>query len=149
MAGDPHAAGGGGDGAGRTPRATGACLCGAVRFRVWGPLRDSLACHCSQCRRSSGHYWSATRAATADLELTEQRGLAWFASSSAARRGFCRECGSSLFWQPTGGSTTSIGSGTLDTPTGLRTLGHIFTVDKSDYVDIPPGARQWPGDSAP
>lgn len=133
----------------REPRASGGCLCGAVRYRVWGPLRDSIACHCSQCRRTSGHYWSATRADTVHLELTEQRGLAWSQSSASARRGFCRTCGSSLFWQPVGGSTTSIGSGTLDPPTGLRTACHIFTDDKGDYVDIAPGVPQWPGDSPP
>jgi hypothetical protein len=130
-----------------TPRASGSCLCGAVRFRVWGPLRDSIACHCSQCRKTSGHYWSATRAASADLELTEQRGLAWFQSSARARRGFCRECGSSLFWQPTGGSTTSIGSGTLDGPSGLRTACHIHVADKGDYFEIEPAVPQWPQDS--
>ena len=125
----------------------GSCLCGAVRFEVRGPLRDSIACHCSQCRKTSGHYWSATRAATADLHLLEDRGLAWYGSSAAARRGFCRECGSSLFWQPTGGSTTSIGTGTLDGPTGLRTRSHIFVADKSDYFDIEPGVPQWPQDA--
>ncbi|MGO1081292.1 GFA family protein [Inquilinus sp. CA228] len=34
---------------------TGGCLCGAVRYRVTGPLRPVVACHCSQCRRTSGH----------------------------------------------------------------------------------------------
>ena len=44
------------------PRQTGGCLCGAVRYRVAGPLRDVVACHCAQCRRSSGHFAAATAA---------------------------------------------------------------------------------------
>lgn len=126
------------------PGHSGSCLCGAVRYEVKGPLRDSVACHCSQCRKTSGHYWSATQANTADLHFTEDRGLAWFQSSEQARRGFCRMCGSSLFWQPAGANTTSIGSGTLDLPTGLRTIGHIHVTNKSDYYEIAADVAQWP-----
>jgi len=36
-------------------RATGGCLCGAVRYEVLGPLRDVVLCHCSHCRRTHGH----------------------------------------------------------------------------------------------
>ena len=39
---------------------TGGCLCGGVRYTVTGPLRDIVACHCEQCRRSSGHFVAAT-----------------------------------------------------------------------------------------
>ena len=35
------------------------CLCGAVRVTIRGPLDDIAACHCSQCRRWSGHVWAA------------------------------------------------------------------------------------------
>jgi len=123
---------------------TGSCLCGAVRYEVRGLLRDSIACHCSQCRKTSGHYWSATQAKTADLHLLEGRGLRWFRSSGIAQRGFCQHCGSSLFWRPDGADTTSIGSGTLDGPSGLKTMCHIYVADKGNYVDIAPGAAQWP-----
>lgn len=126
-----------------SPTAQGSCLCGSVRFEVHGPLRDSVACHCSQCRKTSGHYWSATQCRREDLHWVQDEGLTWYRSSSGARRGFCRHCGSSLFWQVDGAEHLSIGTGTLDTPTGLRTLGHIHVKDKSDYVDIAPGSPQW------
>jgi hypothetical protein len=125
------------------PTAQGSCLCGAVRFEVFGPLRDSLACHCSQCRKSSGHYWSATRCPREALHLVKDEGLAWYRSSEHAQRGFCRDCGSSLFWQQDDSDQISIGTGTLDTPTGLKTLGHTFVKDKSDYVEIASGSPQW------
>jgi hypothetical protein len=129
-----------------TLRTQGSCLCGAVRFEITGPLRGSLACHCSQCRKTSGHYWSATRCLLQDLHFFNEEGLTWFRSPDQARRGFCRHCGASLFWQVDGGEHISIGSGTLDLPTGLRTLGHIFVKDKSDYVDIASGSPQWSED---
>lgn len=128
------------------PTAQGACLCDSVRFEVHGPLRDSLACHCSQCRKTSGHYWSATQCRLEDLHWVQDGGLMWFRSSERARRGFCRHCGSSLFWQLDGDEHISIGTGTLDTPTGLTTLGHIYVKDKSDYVDIAHGSPQWSAD---
>lgn len=128
------------------PTTKGSCLCGAVQFEIHGSLRDSIACHCSQCRKSSGHYWSATRCLRADLHLVQDKGLAWYRSSEHAQRGFCRHCGSSLFWQLDDNDHISIGTGTLDTPTGLKTLGHIFVKDKSDYVEIASGSPQWHAD---
>ncbi len=37
----------------------GSCLCGAVRYTVDAEFTGANACHCSQCRRQSGHYWAA------------------------------------------------------------------------------------------
>ena len=41
-------------------RATSDCLCGVVRYEVRGPLRPVIACHCTQCRRTSGPFVAAT-----------------------------------------------------------------------------------------
>lgn len=115
---------------------TGGCLCEGVRYRTRGPLRGAIACHCLQCRRTSGHFHAMTSVATADLELTTSATLAWYRSSDSAERGFCRVCGGNLFWRPTGGDATSITAGTLDVPTGIKVSEHIFVADKSDYYDI-------------
>lgn len=121
-----------------TPSATttGRCLCGAVTYRVDGPLRDCIACHCSQCRRSSGNYVVATAAANADLTIEGSDALTWHPSSDAAERGFCKVCGGNLFWRRFGGDRTSIMAGTLDPPTGLAITLHIFVADKSDFYEI-------------
>ena len=50
--------------------ATGGCLCGAVRYEVRGPLRDVLICHCTECRRWSGHLFAATVRPTVEVVLT-------------------------------------------------------------------------------
>lgn len=121
---------------------TGSCLCGAVRYEVEGLLRPSVACHCSQCRKTSGHYWSATQVPDARLRITKDEGLAWFRSSETAERGFCQGCGASLFWRMNGEGMTSIGSGTLDAPEGLTTAKHIFVADKPGYYEIEDGPEQ-------
>ena len=121
----------------------GSCLCGAVRFFIDGPMRPVLACHCGQCRKQSGHVWATTSVAEADLTLDRDDGLAWYRSSDTARRGFCRLCGSSLFWQPDDAPRIAVAAGALDAPTGLRLGGHVFVADKGDYYEIGDGLPQF------
>jgi hypothetical protein len=118
------------------PPHTGQCLCGAVRYCVHGPLRGVVACHCSQCRRTSGHFAAMTSVAAADLELAAHATLVWYRSSPTAERGFCQVCGSNLFWRQFASDAISIGAGTLDVPTGISLEKHIFVADKSDYYEL-------------
>jgi hypothetical protein len=131
-------------GAGRTPRATGGCLCGAVRYELDGPLRDVVNCHCGQCRRTHGHFAAYTNTKRDNLVLRESRGLKWFASSDRARRGFCAECGASLFWEAAGTDVVAVAAGTLDAPTGLKTVANIHVAAKGDYYEIADGLPQSP-----
>lgn len=119
-------------------RHEGGCLCGAVRYRIEGPLDPVSACHCSQCRRASGHFAAAT-AAPRD-RVTIEGEVRWFESTpGAVRRGFCPRCGSNLFWDRMAAETISVWAGTLDAPTGLRLAEHIFVADKGDYYEIGDG----------
>jgi hypothetical protein len=120
-------------------RATGSCLCGAVRFETDGELRDVLLCHCLQCRRWSGHAFAATAVRRDELTIHGKDALRWFdgPSDAHARRGFCGECGSSLFWEAPGRETISIAAGALDAPTRLRSLGHVYTSEAGDYYELP------------
>jgi hypothetical protein len=122
------------------PRATGRCLCGAVTYEVRGPLRDVFLCHCDECRRWSGYVGAFTSTLTEHLVLRNAGALRWIdspASDRHARRAFCMECGSSLFWQPAPGRRTNIAAGTLDRPTGLRIAGHWYTRHAGDYDELP------------
>jgi hypothetical protein len=117
---------------------TGSCLCGGVRFRVRGPLSPVVACHCTQCRKTSGHHVAATEALWRDVVMDAEASLRWYRSSDSARRGFCGVCGGNLFWERLGSDSVSIFAGTLDAPTGLRLERHIFVADKGDYYDVTP-----------
>jgi hypothetical protein len=116
----------------------GGCLCGAVRYRVNGPLRDVFVCHCSVCARTHGGPACYSACERDDLELTESRTLRWHAHDGA-ERGFCGECGGRLFWSRPDRTTVSIAAGSLDRPTGLRTARHIFVDDAGDWEDPPAG----------
>ena len=121
---------------GDTPGATGGCLCGGVRYRLTGPLRPVVYCHCGQCRRTSGHFVAATAVAKDALEVISGESLEWFRSSDSASRGFCSRCGSSLFWQPRHKEHVSIMAGTLDESIGLEAAEHIYVGDKGDYYEL-------------
>ena len=120
----------------------GGCLCGSVRYETRGTLRPIVMCHCTQCRRMTGHYLAATAARHADFRLLSEGELHWYASSAEGRRGFCRRCGSTLFWQGAGRDYVSIAAGTLDDASGLEVAYHIFVGDKGAYYEIADAAPQ-------
>lgn len=124
---------------------TGRCECGAVRFRASGARPTVTFCHCSQCRRTSGHHWAATRAPFDQLVFEAAETLTWYASSDWARRGFCSACGSSLFYRVNGEDGIGIAAGSLDAPTGLRPGKHIFCASAGDYYTISQDAPHVPG----
>jgi hypothetical protein len=121
-------------------RAAGRCLCGAVSYEAHGPLRDILVCHCDECRRWSGYLGAFTSTRLEHFVVHDESALRWIdspASDRHARRGFCVECGSSLFWQPEGSDRINISAGTLDRPTGLRVAGHWYPQHAGDYDELP------------
>lgn len=115
--------------------ASGGCLCGGVRYRIDGRLRDVVFCHCSRCRRTHGHVGAYTECARDALAIEDVGTLRWF-EQEGRRRGFCTGCGASLFWEREAGETVSVSAGTLDEPTGLRPRSHIFVASAGDYYEI-------------
>lgn len=130
---------------------SGKCLCGAISFEVEGVLTPPDGCHCTQCRRQSGHYWVSTDVPRDRLTISGEDQLSWYRSSERIRRGFCSICGSALFWDADGRDRIAIGMGAFDRPTGTRMEKHIFTAYKGDYYDIVDGLPQeedWPAQSS-
>ena len=120
----------------------GSCLCGAVTFEFDGDLLPPDACHCTQCRKQSGHYFASTDVPRASLSVRGADKVTWFASSERVRRGFCSVCGSTLFWDPIRKDTIGIAMGAFDTPTATHLAIHIFVADKGDYYEIADGLPQ-------
>ncbi|MEO0763258.1 MAG: GFA family protein [Pseudomonadota bacterium] len=121
----------------------GGCLCGRVRYTVSGELRPVIACHCTQCRKTSGHHVAATSALRETVHVSGE--IRWYQSSEAARRGFCPTCGGNLFWDGPG-THLSIFAGTLDGQAAPKLAGHIFCADKGDYYEIADGLPMEDGD---
>lgn len=129
----------------------GGCLCGQVRFEIQGDLRDVVNCHCSKCRKFHGNYGAYTSVKIENLKFIRQESLKWFQSPSDetanVRRGFCSECGSSLFWHPKDQPNIAIAAGSLDSPTNLKTIGHIWCSQMPDFYtindDLPQFKKRW------
>lgn len=122
---------------------TGSCSCRAVRFTTSGPLRGIVYCHCTQCRKQSGHFFAATNVSDDRIAIEGTDSITWYRGSEAARRGFCRLCGSVLFWKHDELDTISIMAGAFDNPSGLQAESHIFVADKGDYYEIDDGLPQF------
>jgi hypothetical protein len=120
----------------------GACLCGAVRFVVTGGLGEADACHCTQCRKQSGHFFASANVQREHLKIEGQEKITWYRSSEKVRRGFCSICGSALFWDPIHKDWTSVAMGALEAPTGAKLAMHIHVADKGDYYEIVDGLPQ-------
>ena len=123
----------------------GNCLCGAVSLKVEGELEHQPeACHCSQCRKQSGHILAAVNVRREALTIRGGDKITWYRSSDKVWRGFCSVCGSSLFWNPTleGYEYTAIAMGVFESPTGTRLAKHTFVGDKGDYYEIDDGLPQ-------
>lgn len=123
----------------------GSCLCGAVTFEVAGDLPRPDACHCSKCRKWSGHYGVGTDVPRAALTIHGAENVTWFHSSEKVRRGFCSTCGSSLFFDPIDKAKipwTSVCMGAFDSPTDTKVAIHIFVADKGDYYELADGLPQ-------
>ena len=119
---------------------TGGCLCGAVRYEIQGELRDVVDCHCSKCRKFHGHYSAYTSVPVKDLKIVKSQNLKWYDSTkdetAHVSRGFCNKCESSLFWYPRSHEKISVAAGSLDEPTGLQTMAHIWISQMGDYYKI-------------
>jgi hypothetical protein len=87
---------------------SGGCQCGAVRFRVSGAIGEASVCHCRMCQKASGaHALALVGVKGTNFEWT--RGApSWFASSNAARRGFCAACGTPFAYDAPDGLALSI-----------------------------------------
>jgi hypothetical protein len=124
---------------------TGNCLCGTVRLEIQGDLENQpQACHCSQCRKQSSHFFAAVNVRREALTVHGAGQVTWYRSSEIVERGFCSVCGSLLFWKPEipGYEFIAVAMGVLDAPTGVRLARHTFVGDKGDYYEIDDGLPQ-------
>lgn len=118
-----------------TGKSSGCCMCGAVKFNIETPIADFNACHCHMCRRWTSSPWFATDCGK-NVQFEGEENIGRFKSSNWAERGFCKICGSSLFYHliPTGHYMMSVG--TFDNQNGIEMKLQAFMDEKPDGYDF-------------
>jgi hypothetical protein len=101
-----------------TEHFTGGCQCGAVRYRVEGPVKHASVCNCRMCQKALGNFMAPFAYFDARVEWTRGR-PALFKSSDRVRRGFCRNCGTPLTYQWGEAGNPALTIGSFDRPDAI------------------------------
>lgn len=116
-------------------RIEGKCLCGAVTVRMTPPQPHVEACHCGMCRRwGGGPFLSLKMVTNPQMEGSDY--IARYPSSDWAERGFCKKCGTHLFYYYKPAASYSFTAGLFDSAGGFQFAEEIFIDDKPDYYDF-------------
>lgn len=114
---------------------TGRCLCGAVKFEAINVSRSLGACHCSMCRRWTGGPFLAVDCGS-EVKFEGEANITVFNSSDWADRGFCKKCGSNLFYRLKGIEQYQIPPGLFDDDSGLEFNHQVFVDERPDYYEF-------------
>lgn len=122
---------------------SGGCACGAVRYRLMAPPLSVYVCHCKRCQTYGGIGTVAVAVRRADVEII---GTAPVEHQEPADSGhnaqmfFCPRCHVRVWHGPAVPELLTLMGGTLDDPTWLEPVAHIFTRSKQAGVltgDVP------------
>ena len=121
---------------------SGGCQCGAIRFHS-KQLRDNAhVCHCRMCQKAAGNLFAALVGVRHE-HLTWTRGTpAEFMSSDLAARGYCRDCGTPLYYRSVGGEHVSISIGAFDDPASIPLQFQLGLEGKHPSLDHLPEIEQ-------
>jgi hypothetical protein len=117
--------------------ATGKCLCGAVTFSAEEVNPHVHACHCSMCRNWTGGPMQAS--AVGSVTFSGESHIKRYQSSDWAERGFCAECGTSLFYRFKDPEMYLLATGAFDDSEPFKLVGEI-------YIDEKPPGYEFAGD---
>ena len=114
------------------PNKTGRCLCGAVHFTIADAPQSIGVCHCAMCRRwSSGPFFALHGAGPVSFDGEQY--IERYRSSEWAERGFCRICGTSLFYRLVDNGEYIVSIGALDDQDGFVLDSEIFVDEQPDF----------------
>ena len=114
--------------------ATGRCLCGAVSYTAEDVHDEIHSCHCNMCQRWTGG--PALAASVSAVSFQGEESISRFVSSEWAERGFCKQCGTNLFYYLKEGGQYMLWMGTFDDKAAFKLAGEIFIEEKPVAYDF-------------
>lgn len=116
----------------------GGCLCGSCRYESTGEPINVRACHCHRCQKATGAPFYARVLVSRDT--VEMSGpVRWFDAGTSVRRGFCTECGTTLFSERPNDNVIGLTMGSLDEPNAFSPSEHIWTSSKQQWIKLDDG----------
>lgn len=99
---------------------SGGCQCGAVRYMLSEAPANACICHCRMCQKQFGSFFGAFADVSPDHFRITRGAPGWFQSSDEAARGFCRDCGTPLFYRFASAHRIGVSIGSLDRHSEVR-----------------------------
>jgi hypothetical protein len=118
-----------------TSMAKGNCLCGMVSLSTTSMDRHVAACHCSMCRKWGGGALLVVECGS-DVSFDGKENIGVYQSSEWAERGFCKKCGSHLFYKLKQNNQYYIPVGIFDNSEGLVFEHQVFIDEKPEYYSF-------------
>ena len=115
---------------------TGGCQCGAVRYSATERLDDAHICHCRMCQKAVGGFFAALVGLPNDAFTWTRGSPSMFLSSDTTERGFCPNCGTSLFCRYIGDDYADINIATLDDPDAVAPRHQFGNESRVAYFDV-------------
>ncbi|MEM7054511.1 MAG: GFA family protein [Pseudomonadota bacterium] len=117
--------------------AQGQCLCGKVKMRAQIAEKHAEVCHCGMCRTwGGGPLFGVPVGAAENVRIEGEQHVTVYSSSEWADRGFCKYCGTHLFYRLKDGSFYDIPAGLLDDMDGFKLQTQIFIDRKPDFYNF-------------
>ena len=124
---------------------TGHCLCGGVRFSGEAAGPQVVACHCTMCQRQASGPLMVVDCLPGTLTIDGEANVTYYKASDLARRGFCKVCGSALFWRSTDGRFEAVSAGALDDKSSLTLAREVFIDEKPGYYGFANDTKRMTG----
>lgn len=115
--------------------AKGQCLCGAIKITATKMIPIVAACHCNMCRRWGGGPLLATDCGE-DIQFDGEEHIGTYDSSEWAQRGFCKQCGTHLFYRLREPVKYFIPVGIFDDMDNVTFEDQVFIDEKPGYYDF-------------
>lgn len=113
----------------------GHCLCNAVRITAKEPGNAVGACHCKMCRRWGGGPFMEIDCGT-DIQFEGEENITVFDSSDWAERGFCKQCGTHLFYRLKANSAHSVPVGLFEDDEQLEFAHQVFVDERPSFYEF-------------
>ncbi len=118
-----------------TQKKTGSCLCGSVQITANAVSNHVGSCHCSMCRKWGGGPFLAVDCGT-DVVFSGESNIGAFPSSQWADRGFCKKCGTHLFYRLTENQQYMMPASLFEQAENFELKQEIFIDEKPDWYSF-------------